>query len=65
MARDLDVVVFGAERSGLGDEVLARFPAGQRLRIPMRPANRSLNLANAVAVVLYEAWRQAGFPGAV
>jgi len=59
-----DVVVFGAERDGLGDEVLGRFPPEHRLRIPMRPDNRSLNLANAVAVVLYEAWRQHGFVGA-
>ena len=59
-----DVVVFGAERSGLAEPVLAGFGPDRRLAIPMRPANRSLNLANAVAVVLYEGWRQLGFAGA-
>ncbi len=58
-----DIVVFGAERSGLAAEELDRFDADHQLRLPMRPANRSLNLANAVAVVLYEAWRQLDFPG--
>lgn len=61
---DGDVVVFGAEQTGLASGVLASFPPTQRVAIPMRPANRSLNLANAVAVVVFEAWRQAGFPGA-
>src|SRR4051812_26691566 len=56
-----DVVVFGCEATGLGEELLTGFTAEQRLYIPMRPANRSLNLANAVSVVLYEAWRQRGF----
>jgi tRNA (cytidine/uridine-2'-O-)-methyltransferase len=41
--------------------VLERFPADQRIRIPMREGNRSLNLSNAVAIVVYEAWRQIGF----
>lgn len=59
-----DVLVFGAERAGLSDEVLGAFPPDRRLRIPMQPGNRSLNLANAVAVVVYEAWRQQGFAGA-
>lgn len=59
-----DVLVFGAERAGLSDDVLARFPADHVLTIPMRPGNRSLNLSNAVAIVVYEAWRQAGFTGA-
>ena len=58
-----DAFVFGAERSGLPAEVLQRFPDERRLRLPMRPDNRSLNLSNAVAVVVYEAWRQAGFAG--
>lgn len=58
------VLVFGCESDGLPADVAAQFPAQQRLRIPMRPGNRSLNLANAVAVVLYEAWRQRGFEGA-
>ena len=59
-----DVLVFGSERAGLGPERLAAFGSEQRLHIPMRPGNRSLNLANAVAVVVYEAWRQRGFDGA-
>jgi tRNA (cytidine/uridine-2'-O-)-methyltransferase len=58
-----DVVVFGAERAGLPAAVLDRFPADRCLRVPMRPGNRSLNLANAVAVVVYEAWRRDGFTG--
>jgi tRNA (cytidine/uridine-2'-O-)-methyltransferase len=61
---DGDVVVFGCEADGLCDALLAQFPDEQRLHIPMRPQNRSLNLANAVSVVAYEAWRQAGFRGA-
>ena len=59
-----DVVVFGCEATGLGDVLLADFLPERRLHIPMRPANRSLNLANAVSVVVYEAWRQNGFAGA-
>ena len=59
-----DVLVFGCETAGLPDDVLAGFGAGRRLRIPMRPGVRSLNLSNAVAVAVYEAWRQAGFAGA-
>jgi tRNA (cytidine/uridine-2'-O-)-methyltransferase len=56
-----DVVVFGCEATGLGDALLAEFAGDHRLHIPMRPSNRSLNLGNAVSVVLYEAWRQHGF----
>ncbi len=59
-----DVVVFGCESTGLPEDVLADFDADHRLRIPMRPSNRSLNLANSVAVVAYEAWRQHGYAGA-
>jgi tRNA (cytidine/uridine-2'-O-)-methyltransferase len=59
-----DVVVFGCEATGLGEALLAEFPREQRLHIPMRPSNRSLNLANAVSVVVYEAWRQRDFAGA-
>lgn len=59
-----DVFVFGAETAGLPEEVLGEFPPDCRLRLPMRPGNRSINLSNTVAVVLYEAWRQLGFPGA-
>ena len=58
-----DVLVFGAERAGLAPEVLASFEDEHTVGIPMRPGNRSLNLANAVAVVVYEAWRQLGFDG--
>lgn len=58
-----DAFLFGPETRGLPAEVLARVPDGQRLRLPMRPGNRSLNLSNAVAVVAFEAWRQLGFEG--
>jgi tRNA (cytidine/uridine-2'-O-)-methyltransferase len=58
-----DALVFGAETRGLPERVLSHFPAEARLRLPMRPGNRSLNLSNAVAVAVYEAWRQLGFPG--
>ena len=53
-----DVVVFGPETRGLPEAVLGDCPPGRQLRIPMRPGARSLNLSNAVAVVVYEAWRQ-------
>lgn len=59
-----DVLLFGRETSGLPAEVLDSVPAAQTLRIPMCPANRSVNLSNAVAVVVFEAWRQLGFAGA-
>jgi len=62
--READVLVFGAETAGLPEDVLERFGQGERLKLPMRPGNRSLNLSNAVAVVVYEAWRQLGFAGA-
>jgi tRNA (cytidine/uridine-2'-O-)-methyltransferase len=58
-----DAVVFGPETRGLPQELLDSLPPAQRLRLPMRPDNRSLNLSNAVAVVVYEAWRQLGFAG--
>ena len=58
-----DAFLFGSETRGLPDDVLARVPDGQRLRLPMRPGNRSLNLSNAVAVVVFEAWRQHGYAG--
>ncbi len=58
-----DVVVFGCEATGLGEVLLAEFSSDHRLHIPMRPSNRSLNLANAVSVVAYEAWRQRDFVG--
>jgi tRNA (cytidine/uridine-2'-O-)-methyltransferase len=47
----------------LPDDVLSHVPEPQRLRLPMRPGNRSLNLSNAIAVVVFEAWRQQGFDG--
>lgn len=59
-----DVLVFGPETRGLPAAVLDSCPGGRRLRIPMRPGARSLNLSNAVAVVVYEAWRQLRWPGA-
>ena len=58
-----DVLVFGREADGLPVAVLAQFPREQRLRLPMRPGNRSLNLSNAVAVAVFEVWRQLGFAG--
>ena len=58
-----DVFVFGREADGLPGALVERFPAERRLRIPMVPGNRSLNLSNAVAVVVFEAWRQQGFAG--
>lgn len=56
-------VLFGSEHRGLPPEVQGRVPPERQLRLPMRPGNRSLNLSNAVAVVVYEAWRQNGFQG--
>lgn len=56
-----DALLFGPETRGLPLRVLAGVAAEQRLRIPMRTTGRSLNLANAVALVVYEAWRQQGF----
>jgi tRNA (cytidine/uridine-2'-O-)-methyltransferase len=58
-----DALIFGSERRGLPAKVLDLVPADQQLRIPMRAGNRSLNLSNAVALVVYEAWRQNGFSG--
>lgn len=59
-----DVLLFGSETRGLPPPILDALPPAQRLRIPMAGAGRSLNLANAVAVVVYEAWRQQDFAGA-
>jgi tRNA (cytidine/uridine-2'-O-)-methyltransferase len=58
-----DVLVFGCESVGLPESIVATFPDDRRLRIPMRTGVRSLNLSNAVAVAVYEAWRQQGFAG--
>ena len=59
-----DAFVFGPETAGLPEGMLQRFAPERRIRIPMLAGNRSLNLSNAVAVVVYEAWRQRGFSGA-
>ena len=56
-----DALLFGPESRGLPDEVLAGIPSERHLRLPMLPGSRSLNLSNAVAVFVYEAWRQHGF----
>ncbi len=58
-----DVFVFGSETRGLAPALRESFALGQRIRLPMRPDNRSLNLSNTVAVVVYEAWRQHGYAG--
>lgn len=60
-----DWFVFGCEGSGLPEEIRERFGAANRIRLPMRPDNRSLNLSNAVAVTVFEAWRQQGYAGGV
>lgn len=60
-----DVFVFGPESRGLPAELLSEFPDENRLRLPMVAASRSVNLSNTVAVVVYEAWRQLGFPNAI
>jgi tRNA (cytidine/uridine-2'-O-)-methyltransferase len=62
---DGDALLFGCETAGLPDAVLQGLPPEQRLRLPMCADSRSLNLSNSVAVAVYEAWRQLGFPGAV
>ena len=59
-----DAWLFGPETRGLPAKVLERIPEERRLSIPMRPGNRSINLSNTVALVVYEAWRQQGFMGA-
>jgi tRNA (cytidine/uridine-2'-O-)-methyltransferase len=59
-----DVLLFGPEPTGLPPEVLAHTRVTARVRIPMLPGRRSMNLSNAAAVATYEAWRQLGFPGA-
>ena len=60
-----DVLIFGQETKGLPEDVLADIPLIQRVTLPMRPNNRSLNLSNAVAVTVFEAWRQLGYVGSV
>jgi len=58
-----DAFIFGPESRGLPGSLLESAPVGQRLRLPMVANNRSLNLGNSVAVVIYEAWRQHGYAG--
>ena len=58
-----DAMLFGPETRGLPQSMLDSLPSGQTLRLPMCPENRSINLSNAAAVVIYEAWRQIGFAG--
>ncbi len=61
--QDGDTVIFGSEGTGLLDDVMSKMLPGNRIEIPMMPSNRSINLSNAVAVVLYEMWRQQSFAG--
>ena len=63
--QDGDVFVFGCETAGLPEEIRTEFAPEHRLRLPMQPGQRSLNLSNAAAVTIFEAWRQLGFTGAV
>ena len=60
-----DVLLFGPESRGLPPDILSQFDAEHRLRLPMLPGSRSMNLSNAVSVVVFEAWRQTGFAGGV
>ena len=60
-----DAFLFGRETAGLPPEILAEVAPSMRLKVPMCPANRSINLSNTVAVVVFEAWRQCGFAGGV
>ena len=61
--QEWDALLFGQESGGLPVHILHSFPPEHILRIPMQPVSRSVNLSNAVAIVLYEAWRQLGFVG--
>ena len=58
-----DVLLFGSETSGLPDAIRDNFAPEQRIRVPMMPSSRSLNLSNSVSIICYEAWRQLGFKG--
>lgn len=59
-----DALIFGPETRGLPDDFIQSLPPEQRVRIPMLPDSRSMNLSNAVSVFVYESWRQLGYPGA-
>ena len=59
-----DTIVFGSESRGLPNHLIQKFNIANRLRIPMMPSNRSLNLSNATAIIVYEMWRQLNFVGA-
>jgi tRNA (cytidine/uridine-2'-O-)-methyltransferase len=61
--KENDALLFGPETRGLPQALLDSLPEGHKLRLPLRPGNRSLNLSNTVAVAVYEAWRQQGFSG--
>jgi tRNA (cytidine/uridine-2'-O-)-methyltransferase len=61
--KENDALLFGPETRGLPQAMLDMLPENHKLRLPLRPGNRSLNLSNAVAVAVYEAWRQTGFSG--
>ena len=63
--QDGDYLMFGPETRGLPEEVRESLSEGHRIRVPMRPESRSLNLSNTAALVVYEAWRQLGFDGGV
>lgn len=63
--KDGDVLIFGPESRGLPADFIESLPVEQRIRIPMMPDSRSLNLSNAVAIIAFEAWRQLGFEGAL
>ncbi|SDK82679.1 tRNA (cytidine/uridine-2'-O-)-methyltransferase [Methylophilus rhizosphaerae] len=63
--QDEDVFVFGPESRGLPEEIRAQFTPEHRVRLPMLPHSRSLNLSNSAAILLYEAWRQVGFTGGI
>lgn len=58
-----DTIIFGSEGVGLDDSVMSKIQSANQIHIPMVPANRSLNLSNAVAILVYELWRQLGFAG--
>ena len=58
-----DTIIFGSESAGLPSDVVRRLPASSHIRIPMMPSNRSLNLSNSVAIIVYEIWRQLSYVG--